>query len=146
MIWSYFDLAWHNLQTISEWFGVGIEVAEFGAHETRHEVLCCFCNASCISRYLLLCTWGWEPGMVQRVSNVKVCSSALCAPAPAVERDLCREYTDCSTAAGDWCSQTAVGSAAWELQPQLHSTGCSLPSHWLGTCLVTLIGRAKCAI
>ena len=92
MIWSYFDLAWHNLQTISEWFGVGIEVAEFGAHETRHEVLCCFCNASCISRYLLLCTWGWEPGMVQRVSNVKVCSSALCVPAPAAERDLQRVH------------------------------------------------------
>ena len=39
-----------------------------------------------------MCTWGWVPGMVQRVSNVKVCSSALCAPAPAAERDLQRVH------------------------------------------------------
>ena len=89
----------------------------FALHLVK-DICCCVPGAGCPA---------WSS-----VSPMSRSAPLLSVPRHLQQREICREYTDCSTAARDWCSQTAVRSAAWELQPQLHSTGCSLPSHWLG--------------
>ena len=119
MIWSYFDLAWHNLQTISEWFGVKIEVAEFGAHETRHEVLCCFCIASSLD--ICCCVPGAESPAWSSVSPMSRSAPPLSVPRHLQQREISAESA--LTAA----LQPATGALKlqWVLQHESCSRNCT---------------------